>query len=224
MTGTSKAKSASGQWNLVIDVERCENCNNCVLANKDEYVGNDFPGYSAPHALHGDSTIRINRRVRGDGHMVDVGYLPTMCNHCDDAPCMKGAGAEVIYKRADGVVVIDPIKAKGRRDVVASCPYGAIVWNEEQQLPQNWIFDAHLLDQGWQEPRCAQSCPTDAIKALKLDAAGMARLAAEQTSRCSSPSSGLSHACTTATCIVSTRTSRAAVLSSRSMARSNASR
>ena len=168
------------QWNLIIDVERCENCNNCVLANKDEYVGNDFPGYSAPQALHGTGTIRIQRRVRGEGHMVDAAYLPTMCNHCDDAPCMKAAGADVIRKRADGIVIIDPVKAKGRKDLVEACPYGSIVWNEERQLPQAWIFDAHLLDQGWKEPRCAQSCPTDCIKAVKTDAAEMARLVDEQ--------------------------------------------
>lgn len=168
------------QWNLIIDVARCENCNNCVLANKDEYVGNDFPGYSAPQPLHGAGTIRIHRQVRGEGHMVDAAYLPTMCNHCDDAPCMKAAGADVISKRADGIVIIDPVKAKGRKDLVQACPYGSIVWNEEQQLPQAWIFDAHLLDQGWKEPRCAQSCPTDCIKAVKTDAAGMARLVDEQ--------------------------------------------
>ena len=87
------------QWNLIIDVARCENCNNCVLANKDEYVGNDFPGYSAPQALHGTGTIRIQRRVRGEGHMVDAAYLPTMCNHCDDAPCMKAAGPGRLRER-----------------------------------------------------------------------------------------------------------------------------
>ena len=168
------------QWNLIIDVERCENCNNCVLANADEYVGNDFPGYSAPHALHGPGTIRIERRVRGEGHMVDAAYLPTLCNHCDDAPCMKAAGGDVIKKRPDGIVIIDPVKAKGRKDLVQACPYGAIVWNEEQQLPQSWSFDAHLLDQGWKEPRCAQSCPTEAIMAIKTDAAAMAQIVGQQ--------------------------------------------
>lgn len=163
------------QWNLIIDVARCENCNNCVLANKDEYVGNDFPGYTAAHDLHGESTIKIHRRVRGDGHMVDAAYLPTLCNHCDDAPCIKASGG-AITKRADGIVLVDPAKAKGRKDLVVACPYGAIVWNEKALLPQNWTFDAHLLDKGWKEPRCAQSCPTDAIQALKVDDAEMARL------------------------------------------------
>ena len=163
------------QWHLIVDVARCENCNNCVLANKDEYVDNDFPGYSAPHPLHGVGTIRIQRQVRGEGHMVDAAYLPTLCNHCADAPCVKAGGGAVV-QRADGIVIIDPVKAKGRNDLVSACPYGAIVWNAERQIPQNWIFDAHLLDQGWKEPRCVQACPTDALKSLKVDAAEMARI------------------------------------------------
>ena len=167
------------QWNLIIDVERCENCNNCVLANKDEYVGNNFPGYSAPQALHGPGTIKISRVVRGEGHMVDAAYLPTLCNHCDNAPCIM-AGKGAVNKRADGIVIIDPVKARGRKDLVAACPYGAIVWNEEQSLPQHWTFDAHLLDKGWKEPRCAQSCPTGAIRSLKVGDAEMAKLVKDE--------------------------------------------
>ena len=164
------------QWNLIIDVARCENCNNCVLANKDEFVGNNFPGYSAPQPLHGESTIKISRTVRGEGHMVDAAYVPTMCNHCDDAPCIK-KGGDCISKRADGIVIIDSEKSKGRKDLVDACPYGSIVWNADLNIPQNWIFDAHLLDKGWKEPRCSQSCPTGAMKAVKASKEEMAVLA-----------------------------------------------
>jgi Fe-S-cluster-containing dehydrogenase component len=151
-------------WNLIIDVAKCENCHNCTLATKDEHVGNNFAGYAAPQPLHGHEWIRIQRRVRGDGPMVDAAYLPTMCNHCDNAPCIKAGGSDgTVRKRDDGIIIIDPEKAKGRRDLVESCPYGAIWWNEELHLPQIWIFDAHLLDQGWKEPRCAQTCPTGSI-------------------------------------------------------------
>lgn len=167
------------QWNLIVDVARCENCANCVLANKDEYVGNDFPGYSVTHDLHGPGTIQIHRRVRGEGHLVDAAYLPTLCNHCADAPCVK-AGQGAVTQRPDGIVIIDPVKAKGRKDLVEACPYGAIVWNAQALLPQNWIFDAHLLDQGWTEPRCTQACPTDALQALKVDASTMAQQVKEQ--------------------------------------------
>ncbi len=181
MSQTPPAAPAApaAKLNLVIDVALCENCNNCILATKDEYVGNAFPGYSAGHARHGDSVIAISRHVRGSGHMVDVTYVPTLCNHCDDAPCMKAA-PNAVKKRDDGVVIIDPVAAKGNKDLVKACPYGAIVWNEEAQLPQNWTFDAHLLDQGWKEPRCAHSCPTGVFTVVKADEAEMARRVADQ--------------------------------------------
>jgi Fe-S-cluster-containing dehydrogenase component len=162
------------KWNMVIDVALCENCNDCFISTKDEHVGNDFPGYSAAQPLHGHRWIDIKRKVRGSGSMVDAAHVPTMCNHCDDAPCRK-AGGDVITKRADGIVLIDPVKSKGRKDIVASCPYGAIWWNEELQIPQHWTFDAHLLDQGWAMPRGAHSCPTGAMRAVKASDEEMAQ-------------------------------------------------
>jgi hypothetical protein len=47
-------------------------------------------------------------------------------------------------------------------------------------LPQAWTFDAHLLDQGWQQTRGQQSCPTGAMRAIKVEDAEMARLAQEE--------------------------------------------
>lgn len=164
------------KWNLIVDIPACTNCNNCVVATQDEYAGNRFEGYSAPGAP-GLKTLDVERHIRGEGTMVDVRYVPKMCNHCDDAPCIKAA-PDVIYKRADGIVMIDPVKANGRSDLVASCPYGAIKWNAQENVPQNWYFDAHLLDQGWAQPRGVQSCPTGALQAMKCtddEIADMAR-------------------------------------------------
>jgi Fe-S-cluster-containing dehydrogenase component len=120
--------------------------------------------------------IRIDRKVRGAAPMVDVAYVPRLCNHCDDAPCVR-AGGGAVRQREDGIVLIDPVHAKGRRDLVDACPYGAIVWNEAQQLPQHWFFDAHLLDAGWPAPRCVGVCPTQAIEAVQCEDEHMARRA-----------------------------------------------
>jgi Fe-S-cluster-containing dehydrogenase component len=167
------------KWNLIIDVEECHNCNNCFLACKDEYVGNDIKGYSAPQPLHGHKWINIVSKERGQYPIMDIAYVPTMCNHCDDAPCVKqGQGA--VEKRDDGIVIINPQKAVDRKDIVAACPYGSIWWNEEHSVPQAWTFDAHLLDRGWKEPRGVQSCPTRAMKAVKISDQEMASLVAEE--------------------------------------------
>lgn len=165
--------SSRKKWNLIIDVAKCENCNNCFLSCKDEHVDNDFPGYAKPQPRLGHSWIEMHRTERGQAPMVEAAFYPGMCNHCDNAPCIDASDG-AIYKRADGIVIIDPEKSKGRKDLVDSCPYGSIHWNEEEQVPQKWIFDAHLLDQGWKQPRCAQSCPTGAIWGLKTTDADMA--------------------------------------------------
>lgn len=164
------------KWNLIIDVAECTNCNNCTLAAMDEYIGNDWPGYSAAMPKHGHKWIDILQKERGQTPVMDIAYVPTMCNHCDNAPCIKASGG-AITKRDDGIVLIDPEKAKGRKELVEACPYGHIWWNEELGLPQAWTFDAHLLDQGWTKTRGDQVCPTGAMRAVKLDDAEMAAIA-----------------------------------------------
>jgi Fe-S-cluster-containing dehydrogenase component len=167
------------KWNLIIDVAECTNCNLCTLATMDEYVGNEWPGYSAPMPRHGHRWINILQKERGQGLMIDVAYMPTMCNHCDNAPCVaKGEG--VVTKRDDGIILIDQDMAKGRKDLVEACPYGHIWWNEELQVPQLWPFDAHLLDEGWQQTRGHQSCPTGAMRSIHIEDDAMARKARDE--------------------------------------------
>lgn len=167
------------KWNMIIDVAECTNCNLCTLATMDEYVDNDWPGYSAPMPKHGHKWIDIKQKERGQTPFMDIAYMPTMCNHCDDAPCIKAA-PDVISKREDGIVLIDPVKSKGRKELVDTCPYGHIWWNEELDIPQAWTFDAHLLDAGWDKTRGHQSCPTSAMKAVKLDDTDMAKMAEDE--------------------------------------------
>ena len=121
--------------------------------------------------------------------MIDVAYVPTMCNHCDNAPCLA-KGGDAVKKRDDGIVIIDPVKAKGRKDLVEACPYGHIWWNEELQLPQIWTFDAHLIDQGWEQTRGQQACPTGAMRAIKVEDDEMARMAREQALEVMKPEAG----------------------------------
>jgi len=102
--------------------------------------------------------------------------MPVMCNHCDDAPCMKAAKDGAVSKRADGIVIIDPEKSKGQKAIKDACPYGAVSWNEEKQIPQAWIFDAHLLDDGWTKTRAEQCCPTDVFKSVKVEDQEMQRI------------------------------------------------
>ena len=177
------------KWNMIIDVAECTNCQLCALSAMDEYVGNAWPGVAAPMPRHGHQWIDIKQKERGQAPMIDIAYAPTMCNHCDNAPCLA-KGGDAVKKRADGIVIIDPDKAKGRKDLVESCPYGHIWWNEELQLPQIWPFDTHLLDQGWQQTRGQQACPTGAMRAIKVEDSEMERMARDESLEVMKPEAG----------------------------------
>ena len=150
------------KYAFIIDIGKCENCNNCFLACKDEHCGNDWNGYTREQPLHGHRWMNIRQKERGRYPMVDIAYVPVPCMHCDDAPCVADSDG-LIRKRDDGIVLINSEAAQGNRKLAGLCPHGAIWWNEEQKVVQKCTMCAHLLDSGWKMPRCVQACPTGAL-------------------------------------------------------------
>jgi Fe-S-cluster-containing dehydrogenase component len=170
----------ASKWNLIVDVARCDNCRVCFLAVKDEYTANEFPGYSAAQPAQGHRWLDIRRTERGAYPLVEAHFMPVMCNHCDRPPCLKVARDGAVVKRADGIVIMDPVKAKGQKEIVEACPYGAISWNDEKQVPQAWTFDAHLLDAGWTRTRGEQACPNSVYRTIKVEDEEMRRIQAAE--------------------------------------------
>jgi tetrathionate reductase subunit B len=150
---------------FVIDLSICNGCYCCQIACKDEHCGNDWTPYAKPQPDTGQFWLGIKETVRGTVPKVMVSYLPMMCAHCDNAPCMKECKIEgAIYKRDDGLVVIDPEKCTGCQLCVDACPYDAIFFNSNLNIAQKCTGCAHLLDDGWEVPRCVDQCPTEALK------------------------------------------------------------
>jgi Fe-S-cluster-containing dehydrogenase component len=154
---------------MAIDSARCMSCYNCFTACKDEHCGFSTELSAAqPHT--GQFWMNIAEWERGDDNRrIKTASVPTPCSHCEDAPCLKAAKNGAVYVRRDGIVIIDPQKAKGQKDIVAACPIGAIYWNEELQIAQKCTLCAHLLDRGFKEPRCVEACPNGALFFGDLD-------------------------------------------------------
>lgn len=157
------------RYSILIDVNKCNGCFNCFLACRDEYFGNDYPGYSAAQPLNGQFWMQVQEIERGEYPKPKVSYIPKPCMHCEAAPCIDAAKDGAVYRRDDGIVIIDPVKAKGQEAIVNACPYRVIFWDAEKQLPQKCTMCAHRLDEGEKMPRCVESCPVEALVFGDLD-------------------------------------------------------
>jgi Fe-S-cluster-containing dehydrogenase component len=149
---------------LIINYDICNGCYCCQIACKDEHVANDWTPYARPQPLTGHFWMKVTDMVRGTVPKVRVTYLHDVCQHCDEAPCIPSCTAHAIYKRDDGIVIIDPEKCSGHRNCIEACPYGVIYFNWGLNIAQKCTMCAHLLDAGWKEPRCVDACPTGALK------------------------------------------------------------
>ena len=177
------------QYYIVCDISLCHDCNNCFISCKDEHVGNDWPPYTDAQPRHGHRWMNILRLERGQYPRVDVVYLPLPCLHCSDALCIK-LNPDCVSRREDGIVQIDPKKAKGNRVLADSCPYGAIYWNEDADVAQKCTMCAHILEGGvWDGkiPRCVHSCPTGALEFFHLNPAEMEKKIEKESLECFRP-------------------------------------
>lgn len=150
---------------LFIDVARCSGCNNCFLACRDEFVDNAFPPYSVSQPRHGQKWINVLCRERGSFPRVSVSYLPKPCMHCEKPAC----GGK---PRADGIVLLPP---EPKEDRSGDCPYGTLYYDGERGVLQKCTMCAHLLDEGWAEPRCVTACPDGALRFLDPDKEDMSQ-------------------------------------------------
>ncbi|MFP4642397.1 MAG: 4Fe-4S dicluster domain-containing protein [Dehalococcoidia bacterium] len=150
---------------FLVDTSLCNGCYSCQIACKDEHCGNDWSPYAKPQPDTGQFWMKMDEYVRGNVPHVKMTYVAKMCQHCEDAPCMEACNVEgAMYRRDDGLIIIDPKKCSGCMNCVSACPYDCIYMNNSLNIAQKCTGCAHLLDKGWEVPRCVDACPTEAIR------------------------------------------------------------
>jgi Fe-S-cluster-containing dehydrogenase component len=151
---------------FIFDNNKCVGCWNCQVACKDEHCGNDWTPFAKPQPETGHFWLKLKQKVHGNVPQVRMSHVVEMCQHCDDAPCIKVCPEGAIYKRNDGLVIIDPVKCLGHQMCIEACPYGAIYFNQSLKIAQKCTGCSHLLDRGWPitEPRCVDLCSTEALR------------------------------------------------------------
>jgi Fe-S-cluster-containing dehydrogenase component len=149
---------------FLIDLSHCNGCYNCQVVCKDEHCGTNWLPYAAEQPETGQFWMHIDEKVLGQVPWVRVSYVPVLCAHCDNAPCASACMTNAFTRRDDGLLVLEPEKCNGCGDCLPACPLGAIYFNTDTNIAQKCTGCAHLLDNGWSIPRCADACAHDAIQ------------------------------------------------------------
>ena len=110
------------RWGMVIDLKRCIGCYGCQLSCKAEHG-------TPPGVLF----ARVLKREEGKYPTARQIFLPVLCNHCEDAPCIDVCPTGASFRwEEDGIVDIDHDKCVGCRACMMGCPYNNRYFNEER--------------------------------------------------------------------------------------------
>lgn len=90
-------------------------------------------------------------------------FLSSGCNHCLDAPCMKGCPVDAYSVNDKGIVVHSADACIGCQYCTWNCPYSVPTFQPERGVVSKCDLCTNRLDQNLQ-PACAEACPAGAIQ------------------------------------------------------------
>lgn len=146
------------QYGLVFDLRRCIGCRTCVIACK---VENGLEGRSWIKVLTSGGSL-FDLPV-GKYPRLSLSWQPATCMHCQDPPCLQACPVEgAMYKRADGIVLIDREKCSGCELCAFACPHDAIRFDPQEGHAEKCTLCSQRIDRGL-PPFCVKECVWGAI-------------------------------------------------------------
>tara|TARA_A100001037_G_C15138331_1_gene632299 strand:+ start:185 stop:1855 length:1671 start_codon:yes stop_codon:yes gene_type:complete len=146
----------NGTQAMLIDLNRCVRCDDCVRACASTHGGNP-------------------RFVR-HGKTFDHWMVANACMHCADPVCMIGCPTGAIHRsQVGGMVIINDDTCIGCGTCANSCPYnnirlvdvrsrdGSLVLNPNTQLPIQKATKCDLCATNPGGPACVRACPHGAL-------------------------------------------------------------
>ncbi len=165
-------KTTDHWWGMLIDVPKCIGCGNCVRACATE---NDVPeGYfrtwveryqledwtmENPHVESPDGGKQ--GFSEGEAKPGKQFFVPKLCNHCVDSPCVQVCPVGATFDSPDGVVLVDEKYCLGCRYCIQACPYGCRFLHPEKKTASKCTLCYHRITKGL-VTACVENCPTGA--------------------------------------------------------------
>ena len=163
-------------WAMIIDVEKCIGCGNCVRACKEENGVSREPFYFRTwveryHVPEGDLEHPVvdspnggydgfpEKYPAGDG--AKSFFVPKLCNQCAHSPCVQVCPVGATFESPDGVVLVDQKYCMGCRYCVQACPYGCRYIDPDKGVVDKCSLCYHRIAKGL-TTACCEACPTGA--------------------------------------------------------------
>jgi anaerobic dimethyl sulfoxide reductase subunit B len=152
-------KISSSGYAFFFDSSSCSGCKACQIACKD---------------MHGLPLGQVWRRVYevsgGDWEQAGSAWVSSVfaynlsisCNHCERPACVEACPSGAMYKRPDGIVLVDSSQCIGCKYCAWACPYGAPQYDPEAGVMTKCTFCFPLLEQD-KPPACVSACPLRAL-------------------------------------------------------------
>jgi tetrathionate reductase subunit B len=174
-----KQMSTEHQYAYVIDINKCIGWGGCVRACRQE---NDVPEgvfrtWVERYVLTEDGVYVDSPKGGAEGFepvSADLRekakrsfFVPKMCNHCENPPCVQVCPVGATYQTVEGVVLVDRDWCMGCAYCIMACPFGARYFHPELKVADKCTFCYHRINKGLQ-PACVQSCAFGARRIANL--------------------------------------------------------
>ncbi len=160
-------------YGMGIEIDKCIGCNRCAVACKAENDVPDEPFYfrtwverytitrDGDVAVENISTGPRKETLQDAREVVRTFFVPKLCNHCVNPPCVQVCPVKATFTTQDGAVIVDGKRCIGCRYCIQACPYGARYLHPKTKTADKCTFCYHRVVKGLQ-PACVEVCPTQA--------------------------------------------------------------
>ncbi len=162
------------KYAMAVDIEKCIGCGRCVEAcKKENNVPLDdahFRTWVERYVITEDGETLVDSPSGGMYGFPDLDpnllvdrtfFVPKLCNHCENPPCVQVCPVGATYVSPDGVVLVDETYCVGCRYCIQACPYGARYLHPVTKVAGKCTFCYHRITKGLL-PACVEVCPTQA--------------------------------------------------------------
>lgn len=147
------------QYAFFVNSDACSGCKACQVACNDK---NDVPAGQHWRRVYEVTAGGWEKKGGGWTHNVLAYNLSVSCVHCLEPVCLAVCPAQCIWKREDGIVLIDDSRCSRCRRCESACPYNAIRYDPTGDKLQKCHFCVDFVDAGM-APACVTACPNRAL-------------------------------------------------------------